>query len=248
VELSLKTSFGNKAFLMAVMIASSLFLSACVGANYSKLPPVPTDILPEAPVAKKLPAYRAQIGDVLEFKFYLNPEFDETVTVRPDGMISTNVMEDIYVYNQTIKEINKQVRKNYSKELKDPKVKTIVRSFAPIRIYVSGEVNSPGEFIVVGQALTLTQAIARAGGIKNSGDASKVLIIRRGADEESLVFRADYDAATQLGDAKKDARLAPSDVVFVPKSGAAQAYKNYQQYIQQYVNPSIGASYSIGGD
>ena len=46
----------------------------------------------------------------------------------------------------------------------------VVRSFAPTRIYVGGEVNNPGEFITVGPTLTLSQAIARAGGLKLSSD------------------------------------------------------------------------------
>jgi polysaccharide export outer membrane protein len=192
--------------------------------------------------------YKVQIGDVLDIKFYLNPEFDETVTVRPDGMISTKVVENLMVYNRTISEINGELKKLYNQELQDPRINTVVRSFSPIRVYVSGEVVSPGEFVTVGQALTLTQAIARAGGVKNSASTSKVLIIRRGAGEKGQIFVADYEAATQGGDPTKDARLAPYDVVFVPKTGNAIVYKNYQQYIQQYINPGVGISYSINNN
>lgn len=229
------------------MVLIAVTLTACAGGpNYSKIPPIETNITPVAPSAKKLPPYRVQIGDVLEIKFYLNPEFDETVVVRPDGMISTKVVESLSVYDRTVPEINAALKKRYAAELTEPKLTTIVRSFAPIRIYVSGEVFQPGEFVVVGQALTLTQAIARAGGLKNSAQADKVLIIRRGAGDESEAFVADYNAATQGGDASKDARLAAFDVVFVPKMGAAVAYKNYQQYFQQFANPSVGLSASYG--
>lgn len=225
-----------------------LLLSACAGGNYSKLPPAPTTIAPVAPAAENLPLYKVQIGDVLDVKFYLNPEFDETVTVRPDGMISTKVVENLMVYNRTISEINSDLKELYSEELQEPRINTVVRSFSPIRVYVSGEVVSPGEFVTVGQALTLTQAIARAGGVKNSASTSKVLIIRRGAGEKGQIFVADYEAATQGGDPTKDARLAPYDVVFVPKTGNAIVYKNYQQYIQQYINPGVGISYSINNN
>ncbi len=93
----------------------------------------------------------------------------------------------------------------------------------------------------------MTQAIARAGGTLNSADASRVMVLRRGASEQGQAFVANYYAATQGGDPTQDARLAPYDVVFVPKSGAALTYKNYQQYFQQYVTPSVGvsASYSV---
>jgi polysaccharide export outer membrane protein len=163
-------------------------------------------------------------------------------------MISTKVVENLLVYNRTISEINNELKKLYKQELQSPRINTIVRSFAPIRIYVSGEVVSPGEFVVVGQALTLTQAIARAGGVKNSARTTKVLVIRRGAGEKGQIFVADYEAATQGGDPTQDARLAPYDVVFVPKTGNAVTYKNYQQYIQQYINPGVGISYSINNN
>ena len=204
-----------------------------------------TATLPAVPSVPALPAYRVQIGDVLEIKFLLNAELNETVTVRPDGMISTAVAEDVLVYNRTIREINTELKSLYAQEVKRPRISTIVRSFAPTRVYVSGEVVNPGELITVGPNLTLTQAIARAGGVKNSGRANEVLVIRRGAGDQPQLYMADYDAATQGGDPTKDARLAPFDVVFVPKIGAAEVYAGYQQYLQQFISPSFGVSGSF---
>jgi len=230
---------------MLVVLTGTSFLGGCSTTNYPNIPSLPTNVSPDAPVADSLEAYRVQIGDVLDLKFYLNPEFDETVTVRPDGMISTKIIQDLQVYNLTVTEINDQIKELYRQDLKDPRVTTVVRSFAPIRIYVSGEVNSPGEFIVVGQALTLTQAVARAGGIKNSGQADKILVIRRGAGEQGQIFLANYDAATQFADPRADARLAPNDVVFVPKTGVAIDYVKFQQHFQQFTNFGTSVGYSI---
>ena len=234
--------------LPLVAIAISLMLSSCAAdRGYQDITSAPTTVTPVAPVAERLPEYKVQIGDVLDISFYLNPEFNETVTVRPDGMISTKIIEEMYVYNLPVKEINGMLKEAYAHDLKDPFVKTIVRSFAPIRIYVSGEVNAPGEYVVVGQALTLTQAIARAGGVKNSALWNKVLILRRGAGEKEQAFVADYYAATQGGDPTKDVRLAADDVVYVPRTGVDETYIKYQQNFQQFVSPSLGAgvSYAI---
>jgi len=213
-------------------------------AQIEKLPPLPTTIAPVAPAAQNVGPYHLQMGDVLDLKFPLNPELNETVTVRPDGMISTSIAADVPAYNLTVKELNAELKEAYRGQLVSPDISVVVRSFVPSRIYVSGEVASPGEFIVVGPNLTLTQAIARAGGTLNSADGKRVMVIRRGAGEEGQAFVANYFAATQGGDPSQDARLAPYDVVFVPKSGAALTYKNYQQYFQQYVTPSIGVSAS----
>lgn len=231
--------------LLGAILAVSLLLGGCSSTRYPNLPPLPNNISPDSPAADNFEAYRIQIGDVLDLKFYLNPEFDETVTVRPDGMISTKIIQDLQVYNQTVSEVNDQIKELYRQDLKDPRVTTVVRSFAPIKIYVSGEVNAPGEFVVVGQALTLTQAIARAGGIKNSGQGDRIVVIRRGAGEQGQLFVADYDAATQFANPAADARLAPNDVVFVPKTGVALDYVKFQQYFQQFTNFGTNVGYSI---
>lgn len=224
---------------MTVLLA----LSACVATEeIAKLPPLPTTVTPTAPAADTLSPYRLQVGDVLDLKFPLNPELNESITVRPDGMISTSVSEDVPAYNLTVAELNAALKEAYRQELTQPRVSVVVRSFAPTRIYVSGEVASPGEFIVVGPNLTLTQAIARAGGTLNSADGKHVMVLRRGSGEQSQAFVANYYAATQGGDPTQDARLAPYDVVFVPKSGAALAHKNYQQYFQQYITTNLGVS------
>lgn len=233
-----------KNILPVVFLLSCIALTAC-STGHTKIKQLPTDVRPESPSATGLQPYRIQVGDVLEIKFRLNPELDETVTVRPDGMISTGMASDIIAYDRTVKELNHNLKIIYSDELRNPRISTIVRSFAPTRIYVGGEVENPGEFVVVGPALTLTQAITRAGGIKNSGQGDAVLVMRRGAGEKSEVFVADYEGATQDGDPAKDARLAAYDVVFVPKRGSAIAYRNYEQYFKQYITPTLGASYNL---
>lgn len=229
---------------LPLCLLACLVLAGCTS-SYKDVPMISTTEIPMAPAAEKLPPYRVQIGDVLDIKFRLNPELDETLTVRPDGMISTSMYEDIPVYDMTIRDINQSLRDLYQGELANPRISTIVRSFAPTRLYVGGEVAQPGEFVVVGPSLTLAQAIARAGGTLNSAMSDKVLIIRRGAGEKGRVYLADYYGATQGGDPTKDVRLAPYDVVFVPKTGAALTYMAYQQYLQQYINPTVGATYNI---
>ena len=234
------------ALQQALTVFLVILLAGC-SAGSSDIPPLTTRS-PVAPAAAALPPYLVQVGDVLDIKFRMNPELDETLTVRPDGMISTSMFEDIEVYNRSVKEVNSTLKQLYSKELNKPQISTIVRSFAPTRVYVGGEVANPGEFIVIGPTLTLSQAIARAGGTLNSGDGSRVLILRNGAGEKGKVYYADYDAATQDGDVSKDVRLSPYDVVFVPKTGAALTYKGYQQYLQQFISPPFSASYQINND
>lgn len=192
-----------------------------------------------------LPPYHIQVGDVLDVRLLLNPELNEEVSVRPDGHISTTVVQDAVAYGKTPAELAASLRSVYAHDLQNPRVSVEVRSFAPTRIYVAGEVNTPGEFITVGPTLTLSQAIARAGGTRLSSDDTSVFIIRRGPDDKPELLSTHWKGLRTGNNSQADVRLAPYDVVFVPRSGIAELYTWYNQYIQQFANPSFGFSYLV---
>jgi len=209
-----------------------------------ELPPAPA-VPAEQTFASSLPPYRLQVGDVMEVKLLLNPELNEEVVVRPDGRISTTVVPEEMAYGRTPSELAASLRRAYSKDLQNPRVSVVVKSFAPTRIYVGGEVNTPGEFINVGPTLTLSQAIARAGGTKMSSDDASIFVIRRGPNDAPQFFSTRYSAIKHAQDPAADIRLAPFDVVYAPKTGIAEVYQFYNQYIQQFAQPSFGFSYLL---
>jgi polysaccharide export outer membrane protein len=225
-----------------VILSAAIGLAACT--NTSNLPPAPPEPVALGPAAP-LPPYRIQVGDVLDLRLLLNPELNEEVTVRPDGHISTTVAGDVVAAGRTIPDLDAALRGDYAHDLQHPRISVVVKSFAPTRIYVGGEVNNPGEFITVGPTLTVSQAIARAGGLKLSSDDPSIFIIRRGADDRPEYLSVRYGAIEHAADPTADVRLAPYDVVYVPKMGVAEVYKFYNQYVQQFINPSFGFSYIV---
>ena len=185
---------------------------------------------PSAGYVAELTPYRIQVGDVLDVRLMLNPELNEEVAVRPDGRISTTVVPDELAYNRTVPELAAALRQDYAKDLRNPRLSVVVKSFAPTRIYVGGEVNNPGEMINIGPTLTLSQAIARAGGHKVRGDSDAVFIIRRGPNDVPQYFSVRYSDVIKGRDATADVRLAPFDVVYVPKTGIAEVFDWVNQY------------------
>jgi polysaccharide export outer membrane protein len=91
----------------------------------------------------------------------------------------------------------------------------------------------------------LSQAIARAGGTKLSSDDTSVFVIRRGPGDKPQYLSVKWKALRQGLNPDADIRLAPYDVVFVPKMGIAEVYQFYNQYIGQFANPSFGFSYLL---
>ena len=227
----------------ALLLSGSALLAACT--QTSQLPQAPATPAVYSGVLPPLPPYRIQPGDVLDIKLVLNPDLNEEVTVRPDGHISTAIVPDELAYGLTTSELTKALRHDYETDLKNPRLTVVVKSFAPTRIYVAGEVGIPGEYVTVGPNLTLSQAIARAGGTKVSGSNSKVFIIRRGPGDVPQMFSTRYNKVVYAKDATADVRLAPFDVVYVPRTGVAEVYVFFNQYFQQFVPVSWGFSYIV---
>lgn len=217
-----------------------LAFSACTAPV--DMPPAPRLAMPMPGLVDHLPAYRLQVGDVVDLKFPLNPELNEQVTVRPDGMVSTAFTEDVPAFGVTMADLTADLRDRYKKDLVNPRMSAILRSFAPNRVYVAGEVPSPGEFITVGPNLTISQAIARAGGVKFSANKDKVFIIRRGPHDEPQTYAVDYLSLIRGTDPQADIRLAQYDVVYVSRTGIGDAYQIANQYLLQFIPVSAGLS------
>ena len=211
-------------------------------ASFPRAPEIST---PVPGTIAALPPYRIQTGDVLGIRFFVNPELNDDVTVRPDGMISTSRLQDVPAYGLTPKDIRDELLQGYGNDLRRPLVSVIVKEFAPNRVYVGGEVNNPGEFITVGPNLTVLQAIARAGNVKLSAGRGQVIIIRRGKGDVPEALAVDYKGAFSGKHPEADVRLAQFDIVYVPRSTIYEVYAFFNQYVQQFVPLNWGFSYNV---
>ena len=227
----------------AAALSATLSLMSCgTVADLPPAPPVPA--FSNAPVPED-PAYRIQIGDVLDIKLYQTPELNDEVTVRPDGHISTTLVKDVRAAGSTVPELADALLKAYAPYVQKPTLTVVVKTFAPDRIYVGGEVAQPGEFITLPPNLTLSQAIARAGGLKLTGSADKVVILRRGPGDVPQAFAVAFNDARTGANPAADVRLANYDVVYVPRTSIAEIYLFWNQYLQQFVPVSWGFSYVL---
>ena len=227
-----------------LLLAGVLAVCGCAQ-TVSGLPAAPRSLVPQAGVAPDIPPYRLQVGDVLGVRLLLNPELNEEVTVRPDGRISTVLAEGVVAYGRTPEQLADELRGDYGRELRAPRLSVEVRSFAPNRIYVAGEVNTPGEFITIGPNLSVLQALARAGGVKLSADTDRIFLVRRGPGDVAQVYSVNYRAAIRGADPGADVRLAPFDIIYVPRTGVYEFYVHFNQYLQQFVPVSWGFSYLV---
>ncbi len=180
------------------------------------------------------PEYRIEAGDMVDVKFFYSPDLNENVTVRPDGRISLQLIDDIMAEGLTGSELDEELTRRYTKLLPDkPDLSVIVKGFGDARIYVTGEVADPGEKPLKNR-ITAFQAVASAGGFRDTAARDTVLVIRQDRDGNSAVMRADLsDGNIAAKNGEAHVRLMPRDVVYVPKSGIAKADLFVDQHIRQ---------------
>lgn len=161
--------------------------------------------------------YRINPSDTLELKFALTPQFNQTVTVQPDGYITLTDVGDIPAAGQTLPELTESIKAAYSKILQDPVISVDPTDFEKPFFIVNGQVGKPGKYDLRSN-ITLTQAIAIAGGFTDASKHSQVLLFRRISDEWTEAKIINVKKMLASGDLREDPDLKPGDMLYVPKN------------------------------
>ncbi len=188
---------------------------------------------PQSPVRAP---YVLQPGDVVTVKFYFNPELNEDVVVRPDGMISLQLVGDVEAAGRTPTALAADLTQKYVGELANPKVNVIVRQLSGERVYVSGEVGKQG-LVPMSAGLTLYQAIQQAGGLLDSAHRKQIVLIRQTADGRPAGTAIDIRPIESGEHPEEDVPLRPFDIVFVPKSKIGNLDMWVDQYFRKLIPP-----------
>jgi len=166
---------------------------------------------------ERYPRYRLRPGDVLELTFPFTPEFNQIVTIQPDGFINLHSAGDLRIQDKTTSELVTSLRAAYSKILHDPTINVKLTQFEKPYFVVSGEVAHPGKFDYTGDT-TVSQALAIAGGFTEKRKTKDILLFRRVSDQWAEVKRVDIKKMLSDGDLAEDMHLRPGDMVLVSKS------------------------------
>ena len=161
--------------------------------------------------------YTVQPSDQLDVSFTLTPEFNQTVTVQPDGFITLRGAGDVMAMGKTLPQLTDAIREAYAATLKDPIIFVNPIKFENPSITVGGQVGKPGRFDWQDQT-TLTQAIAMAGGFTDTAKHSQVLLFRRVSNEWAEARIINVKGMMNKKDLHEDPVLQPGDMLYVPKN------------------------------
>ena len=167
------------------------------------------------------PLYRLNRSDVLALSFTLSPEFDQTLTVQPDGYVSLKDAGPVLVYGLTLEEFRLAVQKAYTGYLHDPQVAVALKEFEHPYFVAGGEVGHPGKYELRSDT-SLLEAIQIAGGFTHEARHSQVILFRH--VNEDVVEARIFNVKKMLNERNmsETSSLRPGDLVFVPQNSISK--------------------------
>lgn len=161
--------------------------------------------------------YLLQPGDVLEIQYRYTPEFNQTLTVQPDGFISLQIGGDVSVTGRNLQEVRKLILATAQIRLASPELNIVLKEFQKPYVVVAGEVAQPGKF-ELREKLTAIQAVLLAGGFKDSAKSSQILVFRKLNADTAEVRSLNFKTLKTTSDLENDLTLQPGDMILVPRN------------------------------
>jgi polysaccharide export outer membrane protein len=153
--------------------------------------------------------------DVLGILFWRDTEMSGDVTVRPDGMITLPLLGDLRAVGLTPASLATQVESAAGKLITEPNVNIVVRQINSRKVYITGEVSTPGSYPLTGPR-TVMQLIALAGGVSEYADSKNITVMRTDEQGRQQVFRFNYKDVAKGKNLQQNILLKSGDTVVVP--------------------------------
>jgi polysaccharide biosynthesis/export protein len=189
---------------------------------------------------RQRPVYTLHVGDEIALNYRFTPEFNQTVTVQPDGNVVLDVVGAVRVSGLTLEQAHDEIVKLASVQLNKPELSITLTRFEQPYVVVAGEVDRPGK-IDMRQNTTALQAIMLAGGFKDSAKDTKVILFRRINGDMAEVRPLNLHNIKKHADLERDTELEPGDMLLVTRNKLEHLSRFMKaSNIGLYFNPLTG--------
>ena len=199
---------GSRLWLAAVLLGGSLAVAQAPAS-----PPAPPSLQPGGNSE-----YIIGPGDSLQVFVWRNPDLSVTVPVRPDGKISTPLVEDMRAVGKTPTQLARDIEKVLGEYVRSPEVNIIVTQPASAfnQVKVIGQVQKPAA-IAYREGMTVLDALLAVGGLATFAAGNRSHLVRT-VDGKQTEIPLKLDALLNKGDMSQNLTLQPGDVLVVPES------------------------------
>ena len=202
----------NARLATGLLVLLGAALAGCQSSGKSKPVPVTTGATPQS-------EYVIGPGDTLQIFVWQHPEVSVTVPVRPDGRISTPLVEDVVAVGKTPTQLARDLEGQIGQYIRTPSVSVIVTNFVGTfsnQVRVVGQATAP-QAIPFRQDMTLLDVMIQVGGLSPTAAGNRAKIIRRsGGQEQEIKVR--IEDLLNDGDTSKNVAMEPGDVLIIPES------------------------------
>ena len=167
-------------------------------------------------------------NDEIEIRFPFYADLNDRVLVGPDGRLSLQLVNTVAVGGRTVGEATKLLNERYGAVIRDPQATITLRTYAPQEVFVDGWVNNPG-LVRSDVPLTVSRALAQAGGTKSGAHTDNLLILRRSSDGKIYYYQVTL--GNYAGAGAEDPLLKSYDVVYVPQT----VFASLTDFLTNYV-------------
>jgi len=179
---------------------------------------------PQSPAGNETPAQQlGQLvlgyGDKVSIKVFNQEKTKTSLVIDSSGVAILPLIGDVVIHGRDIQSLRQELTSRYSRYFKEPQVIIRVDSMVSRKYAVLGEVLQTGSFPIT-MPTTLSDAIAKAGGIGNDGQADSVLLVRRGKTS-GIVTKIDMESIIEKGDFALDVLVHNGDIIYVPQNNLA---------------------------
>lgn len=207
-----------KRLVVIALLAASIVLTANAQTESGRPRQLrPTPPAPKLGVFGREERYVLHSGDVLDIQYRYTPEFNQTVTVQPDGFISLEIGGDVKVAGRNLEQVRNVILAKAQTRLASPELNVVLKEFQKPYVVVAGEVNQPGK-LEMREQLTALQAVLLAGGFKESAKSSQILVFRKLNADMAEVKSLNFNTLKRTSDLENDLSLQPGDMILVPRN------------------------------
>jgi polysaccharide export outer membrane protein len=202
--------------IVASLMVFAISLAA-IAPGYAADPvalPDPAAVTP----APATPDYRIGPGDTLKVSVFQNEELTATLPVRPDGKISTPLVEDMVAVGKTPSQLARDIEIALSQYIKSPKVSVVVTIALSVysQIKVIGQVKTP-QSLPYHDGMTVLDAVLAVGGLTQFAAGNRSRLVRR-VDGKETEIDIKLSNLLNKGDTKQDLPLKPGDILVIPET------------------------------
>jgi polysaccharide biosynthesis/export protein len=210
--------------IRTIHLIAALFLCGLMDTTAQKQNLVATPGQDNSPsFQERYPRYALHSGDSFDLGFEFSPEFNQTVTVQPDGFISLREIGDIHVSGLTLPEVQQVVEARYGTILKKPKISVTPKDLDKSYFIAVGEVARPGKYELRSE-ITVTEALAIAGGLTpDRAKHSEVVLFHREGNTLGPGKVVNVKKMLKNRDLNEDTYVKAGDLLYVPQNAWSKA-------------------------